>query len=86
MAADIPVREATAVNGALGGITALARVGSYGMAGLLHEDLWLPALAGIIGAAAGAVAGIRLSRRAKDSTLELIVGVAITLAGVRMLF
>ena len=85
MSADVPVREATAINGALGGITALARIGSYGAAGLMHEGIWVPAIAGIIGAVAGAMLGIRLSRRAKDSTLELIVGVAIALAGFRML-
>jgi uncharacterized membrane protein YfcA len=86
IAADLPVREVSAINGALGGLTAAARVGSYGVAGLLHEGIWIPALVGIVGAALGAVLGIRLSRRSKDSTLELIVGVAIALAGIRMIF
>jgi uncharacterized membrane protein YfcA len=83
--ASFPVREIAATGGALGAVTTLARLAGYGMEGLLYPELWLPALAGIIGAIAGTVLGIRLSRRAKDSTLELLIGVVILLAGIKMM-
>lgn len=81
----MPVREIAATGGVLGSITALARVAGYGMEGMLYPELWLPAVAGIAGAAAGTMLGIRLSRRAKDSTLELLIGAVILLAGIKMM-
>lgn len=84
-AAAMSAREITATNGALGVITSVARLASYGLKGLLHDGLLLPGLAGILGAAAGSFWGVRLSLRATDSTLELVLGAAILLAGVRML-
>jgi hypothetical protein len=41
---------------------------------------------GFLGAGLGAVMGIRLARRAKDSTLELVIGGALLLAGIRLFF
>ena len=84
--ASLPVREISATGGALGSITALARVAGYGMEGMLYPELWIPALLGIAGAIGGTFLGIRLSRRAKDTTLELVIGVVILLAGIRMMF
>ncbi len=84
-AASMPVREIAATGGALGGVTSIARVAAYGAEGLLYPELWIPAAVGIAGAVGGCLLGIRLSRRAKDSTLELLVGVVILLAGIKML-
>ena len=83
-AGGLSPREIIASNGAIGGITALARVGGYGAAGLLHDGLWVPALVGIVAGAGGAIYGVRLSLRARDTTLELVIGGALLLAGVRM--
>ncbi len=44
----------------------------------------MPATIGIVAAIAGTFIGVRLSRRSKDSTLELLVGIALLLAGVKM--
>lgn len=85
VASAMPVREVAATNGALGGISTLARLGGYGLEGMLAEELWLPGLIGVAAAWAGATMGVRMARRAKDSTLELIVGIVMMLAGVRML-
>lgn len=82
--ASFGAREIAATNGALGGITALARVAGYGLAGELHSALWLPGAIGIAAGAGGAFLGVRLSRRSKDSTLELIIGIALILAGIKM--
>lgn len=84
-AAAFSPREVAATNGAIGGITALARLGAYAVNGSLHEALWLPGAIGAVAGAIGAVIGIRISRRGKDSTLELIIGAALVLAGIRML-
>lgn len=85
-ASGLNAHQAAATNGALGGITAAARCLAYGLAGELHSGLILTAIAGIAGAVGGALIGVRYARRAKDSTLELVVGLAIVLAGVRMFF
>lgn len=83
--ASLPVREVAATNGALGLITAAARVAGYGVQGMLYEELWIPAAVGILGAVAGTFIGVRLSRRSKDTTLELVVGMALVLAGLKMM-
>lgn len=83
-AAGTPVREFVATNGSIGAFTAVARVIGYGINDLFHEDIWLPALIGFVGAWGGGLIGIRLSRRAKDSTLELLIGAVLLLAGIRM--
>lgn len=85
-ASGLNAHQAAATNGALGGITAAARCIAYAVAGQLHAGLIPTAVAGIAGAVAGALIGIRYTRRAKDSTLELVVGLAIVLAGIRMFF
>jgi uncharacterized protein len=85
-AAAYTPREVAATNGAIGGITALARLGAYAVSGSLRSELWLPGLVGAIAGAIGAVLGIRIARSGKDSTLELIIGVALILAGARMMF
>lgn len=85
-ASGLNAHQAAATNGALGGITAAARCLAYGLAGELHAGLIPTAAAGIAGAVAGALIGVRYAHRAKDSTLELVVGLAIVLAGVRMFF
>jgi uncharacterized membrane protein YfcA len=78
-------REIAATNGVLGSVTAVSRLVGYAASGSLHSALWLPGAIGAIAGAIGAVVGIRLSRRGKDSTLELIIGVALVIAGIRML-
>jgi uncharacterized membrane protein YfcA len=83
-AGGLSPREIIANNGAIGGITALARVGSYAAQGILHKGLWLPAALGFLAGAGGAVYGVRLSLRSRDTTLELVIGAALLLAGVRM--
>lgn len=83
-AGGLAPREIISNNGAIGGITALARLGGYAMAGSLHSGLWLPAALGFLAGAGGAIYGIRLSLRARDTTLELVIGAALLLAGVRM--
>ena len=85
-ASGLSAHQAAATNGALGGITAAARCLAYGLAGELHAGLIPTAAVGILGAVAGALIGIRYTRSAKDSTLELVVGLAIVLAGIRMFF
>ncbi|HVK39862.1 MAG TPA: sulfite exporter TauE/SafE family protein [Candidatus Kapabacteria bacterium] len=84
-AAALSPREVAATNGAIGGITALARLGAYAASGSLHSALWLPGMIGAVSGAIGALIGIRIARRGKDSTLELVIGAALVLAGMRML-
>jgi uncharacterized membrane protein YfcA len=83
-ASALSVREVAATNGALGGLTAITRLAAYGAQGMLHEELWLAGTVGFVFAFAGAYLGIQLSSRAKNSTLELVLGVAIVLAGIKM--
>lgn len=83
--AALSAREVAATNGALGGLTAVARLAGYAITGSLHEALWIPGIIGVIAGAAGAVIGIRISRRSKDTTLELVIGCALVLAGIRMI-
>jgi uncharacterized membrane protein YfcA len=85
-AAALAPREVVATNGVLGGITALARLAGYAFTGELHGALWIPGAIGLVAGSIGAIIGIRLSRRGKDSTLELIIGAALVLAGVRMIW
>lgn len=82
--ASLPVREIAATNGAVGAITAVSRAVGYMIQGLYFEGIWVPATIGIVAATAGTFIGVRLSRRSKDSTLELLVGIALVLAGVKM--
>ncbi len=84
-ATSLSTREVAATNGALGGVTALARTVGYALQGQLDEGVMLYALVGILFAAGGAVIGVRVSRRTKDSTLELVIGLALVLAGIRMM-
>ncbi|MBC8145956.1 MAG: sulfite exporter TauE/SafE family protein [bacterium] len=83
--AAFAARDVAATNGALGGLTAVARLAGYAAAGSLHESLWIPGLIGVVAGAIGAVIGIRISRKSKDTTLELVIGGAMVLAGIRMI-
>jgi uncharacterized membrane protein YfcA len=85
-AAGLGAREMAVTGGALGAVNSAARLIGYGVDGQLHAGLWLPGLLGIVAAVLGSLLGIRLSTRAKDSTLELVIGVVIILAGLRMFF
>ena len=85
VASSMPIRDVAATNGALGAISALARVAGYGLEGMLYKELWIPALLGAAFACGGAIFGIRVARRSKDSTLELLVGVVLVIAGLKML-
>jgi hypothetical protein len=85
-AASMPARDIVATNGAVGAITAIVRLVGYGAQGMLHEGILLGGVVGFIGASIGAFLGIRLASRAKNSTLELIIGIAIVLAGIKMMF
>jgi uncharacterized protein len=85
-AADLGPRAISATNGVVGAVTAVARLIGYGSQGLLHDGLWIPGAVGIVTGGVGAMLGVRLSRRAKDSTLELIIGMALILAGIKMFF
>lgn len=84
-AAGIVPRAIVAVNGLLGILTGGFRVVAYGLEGLLSTVPWSLALIGLGAAVVGAIIGIRLSRRAADSTLRLLVGLAILLAGIRLI-
>jgi uncharacterized membrane protein YfcA len=83
-AAGLGAREIAVTGGALGAVNAAARLIGYGVDGELHAGLWMPGAVGIVAAVLGSLLGIRLSMRAKDSTLELVIGVVIILAGLRM--
>jgi uncharacterized membrane protein YfcA len=85
-ASDMTPRAITATGGLLGLVTAVSRIGSYAIGGQLRSEIWIPGAMGFLGAGLGAVMGIRLARRAKDSTLELVIGGALLLAGIRLFF
>lgn len=78
-------RVVSAGSGALEGVTALLRLGSYALKGMIGREIWVPGALGLIGGAIGALLGLRLVRRDKDSTLELVIGGVLLLAGVRLL-
>ena len=78
-------RAIVAINGVLGLATGVFRLIAYGLEGLLENVPWIAGLVGLAGAIIGAIIGIRLSRRAADSTLKLLVGIAIILAGAKLL-
>lgn len=84
MAAGLQVRDGTATNGAVGGATAIFRAISFWINGSYTEDLLVPALLASIGACIGAFVGVNLSNRSKDATLELVIGVVMIIAGIRM--
>jgi uncharacterized membrane protein YfcA len=84
-AAAMTPREIAITGGALGAITGVARLFGYGVAGQLHAGLWIPGAVGLIMAIGGSLLGIRLSLRSKDTTLELVIGLVLVLAGIRML-
>jgi len=86
LAGGMPVREAAATNGALGGATALFRAVSFGVKGYYGEELLLPAVLAASGACVGAFIGVRFSRLSSDATLELVISIAMVLAGLTMLF
>jgi hypothetical protein len=77
-------RAVVAVNGFLGIASGAIRMVAYGWEGLLKDVPWIAGLIGLGAAVIGAVIGIRLSRRAADSTLRLLVGIAIILAGLKL--
>ncbi|MCB0710912.1 MAG: sulfite exporter TauE/SafE family protein [Ignavibacteriae bacterium] len=74
-----------AVNGVLGVLSGGVRLIAYGLEGMLQNFPWVMAGAGFVSAVIGAIAGIRISRRASDSTLKLIIGIVIVIAGVRLM-
>ncbi len=78
-------RAIVAANGFLGIATGTIRMVAYGGEGLLDNVPWVAGLVGLAAAVIGAVIGIRLSRRAADSTLRLLVGIAIILAGLKLI-
>jgi uncharacterized membrane protein YfcA len=86
IAASMPPREIAATNGAVGLLTAVSRIIGYGVTGELHQGLLLWGLVGVAGAWGGCLIGLDLARRSKDSTLELVIGIVLVIAGIRMLF
>lgn len=78
-------RVVVAINGVLGLATGFLRMIAYGIEGLLDDVPWIAGAVGLLGAVLGAIIGIRLSRGTADSTLKLLVGVAIILAGGKLL-
>ncbi len=82
--AGMSVRDISATGGAIGGISSVSRLISYAASGLLHEGLIIPGAIGVAAACAGTFLGIRFSGRSRDSTLELLIGSALVLAGIRM--
>jgi uncharacterized membrane protein YfcA len=74
-----------ATNGALGGVSSIVRIGVYLIEGLLTSTIWTLGLVGAAGGWLGGVLGVRISRRTKDSTLELMIAVLLIIAGIRML-
>ncbi len=85
-ASDLSPHAVAATNGALGGITSLMRIAVYLIEGLFTPEIWTLGLVGAAGGWMGGVLGVRISRRTKDSTLELWIAVLLILAGVRMMF
>lgn len=83
-AAGMMPREIIAVNGALGGLLCVVKIGAYGIAGLLGKLNWTLALAGTGAGLLGAIIGVRVARKAPDSTLKLLIGAVIIIAGIRM--
>ena len=69
----------------LGVLSGGVRLIAYGLEGMLQNFPWVMAGAGFVSAVIGAIAGIRISRRASDSTLKLIIGIVIVIAGVRLM-
>ncbi len=78
-------RAIVAINGVLGLATGLFRIIAYGFQGLLKDIPWVAGVVGLFGAVIGAYVGIHLSRKTADSTLKLLIGVAIILAGTKLL-
>jgi uncharacterized membrane protein YfcA len=81
---SMSVREVAATGGALGALTGIARLVGYTASGALHQGLIVPGLVGMAAACGGTFLGIRVSKRSKDSTLELLIGTAMVIAGIRM--
>lgn len=73
-----------AVNGLIGLVMGLLRLGAYGVGGMLDTLPWAAAFAALGVAVVGGVIGIRLARRTPDSTIKLLIGVVIVVAGVRL--
>jgi|GEM_PF-1816202 len=84
-AAGMSAREVAATGGALGGIASAARAAGYVLTGTLDAELLLPGVICAAGGWLGAVLGVRFSRRSGDSTIELVIGLVLLLAGVRLL-
>ena len=84
-AAGVVPQSIVAVNGALGVLASVARLLSYGIEGMLRDFPWTIAIVGVISGAIGSYGGIKLSRRAADSTLKLIIGIVIIIAGIRLI-
>lgn len=77
---------ASAVNGVLGMVTGGVRLLLYWWKGILIDVPWIAGLLGVAAAAAGGIVGVRMSRRNIDSTIRLVIGLAIVAAGVRMVW
>lgn len=78
-------REVAATGGALAGVGAVARMVAYSINGTLDSELLLPGVICAAGGWLGAVLGVRFSRRSGDSTIELLIGLVLLLAGIKML-
>ena len=74
-----------AVNGALGGITGIVKLLAFWSEGLLKDMPWSTGFAGLAAGLVGALIGIRISRKTADSTLKLLIGAVIIIAGIRLL-
>ncbi len=78
-------REMVAVNGALGGLTGIVKLAVFWSEGLLKHMPWQTGFIGLAAGLAGSLIGIRISRKSADSTLKLLIGVVIIVAGIRLL-
>ncbi len=83
--AGLSSHATSATNGLLGALAALARLGGYALAGSIGEINWGYGLVGLVASGAGAVVGLRFVRKTRDTTLELVIGIALVLAAVRLL-
>ena len=77
---------ASAVNGVLGMVTGGVRLLLYWWKGILIDVPWVAGVVGVAAAAVGGVVGVRMSRGTVDSTIRLVIGLAIVAAGLRMVF
>ncbi len=83
-AAGLTPRTIVAVNGGIGLVMSLTRLGGYGIGGLLEGVPWVVGAVGLAAAVLGGYLGVRLARRAPDSLIRLLIGLVIIVAGVRL--